>query len=566
MNADFAPIVLFVYNRPENTVTILNSLSENQESKHSVIYIYCDGPKKNATAGDVDKINQVVRIAENENRFKKVVIVKRDENLGLANSIINGVTEVINQYGRVIVLEDDLIVSKFFLRYMNDALSLYEKESKVGQIGACNNFACGPNFPDYFFSTVSDCLGWATWKDRWQHFNPHGLQLLHLIKKNNLEHEFNVYGSYDMIGLLNKQIIGEVSSWSVRWQAVCLLNQWLTLYPNPSYSNHIASKDVTHADLNIIPPLAQLYIKQENAIKTEQLPQVKEALALGYSGIGDYFGRIIVKNFIKREKKNFIKALKKFFKPKFKPWSLTYLKWSEIQQKYGGYDANNILKKCSAAIELVHKGIVPYERDSVIFDKIEYSAGILDALQNISHENNQGLTVLDFGGGLGSSYYQNRTQLGDVRNLKWCIVEQKNFVEYGKENFENEILKFYYTIDECMAENKPDIIILSSVLQYIENPYPLIEYISKLNIKNIVLDRTAFSNEQNDLLTIQNVPPDIYEASYPCWFFSSGSFIKKFIGYTIIKEFDSYCEPENYKLNGKIPVFWKGYHLIKIDS
>ncbi len=117
-----------------------------------------------------------------------------------------------------------------------------------------------------------------------------------------------------------------------------------------------------------------------------------------------------------------------------------------------------------------------------------------------------------------------------------------------------------------MAENTPDIIILSSVLQYIENPYPLIEFISQLNIKNIVLDRTAFSNEKNDLLTIQNVSPDIYEASYPCWFFSSSSFIKKFIGYEIINEFDSYCEPENYKLKGKIPVFWKGYHLKKNDA
>jgi hypothetical protein len=286
-----APIVLFVYNRPGHTQRLLDSLAANTESKDSLLYIYCDGAKNNANEDEVRKIEKTREIIDAETRFKDVIITIQSKNKGLANSIIDGVTEIINRYGKVIVLEDDLIVSPFFLAFMNDALERYADTPHVGQIGACNMFACGSKYPSSFFTIPPDCWGWATWKDRWAHFNPDGKQLLEQLESGNLMNKFNVYGSYRMKELLIAQINGLVSSWAVRWTAVCVLNNWLTLYPNPSITNHIESANATHAQINVTPPL-MLAGPVFKTVDVIELPKIRRAMMRGYKGIGDYYGNI----------------------------------------------------------------------------------------------------------------------------------------------------------------------------------------------------------------------------------------------------------------------------------
>lgn len=305
-----SPIVLFTYNRPLHTQQLLNSLAKNTEAKDSIIYIYCDGAKENASKEDILKINEVRSIISAENRFKKVFVKIQNKNNGLANSIINGVTEIVNKHEKIIVLEDDLILSPFFLSYMNDSLDRYKDNEKVGQIGACNFFACGKNYPDYFFLAMSECLGWGTWKEKWNAFNPDGELLLNLINEKNLVERFNAYGSYDMVGMLQAQIDGKVSSWAIRWQAVCVLNNWLTLYPNPSYTQHKESQEATHASVDIIPPLVNKKLKYYTK-EVVEVDCVIEAMKLGYSGKGDYFGKLKWKFKKERIKKN----IKIYFHP-----------------------------------------------------------------------------------------------------------------------------------------------------------------------------------------------------------------------------------------------------------
>lgn len=293
----YAPIVLFAYSRPWHTNQILNSLSVNEEAKDSILYIYCDGPKENATTEMLDKINQVRQISKAENRFQKVIVIEQIKNKGLANSIIGGVTEVINKHGSVIVLEDDLVLSPYFLNYMNDSLKRYEKDLKVAQIGACNFFACGKKYPSWFFIPMPDCLGWATWKNRWDHFNSDASFLLEELKKKELIYKFNAYGSSDMEKMLTAQI-GGGTSWAVRWTAVCILNDWLTLYPNPSFSNHIESQEATHANINITPPLCTE--KPEfGTVAVIEIAQVIKAMKRGYKGTGDYYGKLQIHNYLK---------------------------------------------------------------------------------------------------------------------------------------------------------------------------------------------------------------------------------------------------------------------------
>jgi putative methyltransferase (TIGR04325 family) len=218
-----------------------------------------------------------------------------------------------------------------------------------------------------------------------------------------------------------------------------------------------------------------------------------------------------------------------------------YASWDAALENSDGYDATLILDKVKESMLKVKNGEAIYARDSFILEKKEYSFPILTILLKIIYENSGHLSILDFGGGLGCHYYQYRNFLLDLhlKGLKWNIIEQKNFVECGQNFFENEQLKFYLDIDTCLKQEKPDVILLSGVIQYLEKPYEFIEtLINKHEFSYILIDRLALINDYDDRLTIQKVPPEIYNASYPSWFFSEAKFLDCFQGkYDLIFEF-----------------------------
>lgn len=223
-----------------------------------------------------------------------------------------------------------------------------------------------------------------------------------------------------------------------------------------------------------------------------------------------------------------------------KAWSGNYTTWAEAQIHCSGYDSDIILEKVKNALLKVKNSEATYERDSVLFDEIKYSFGLLAGLQMAALENDHKLCVLDFGGSLGSSYYQNKEILSSIKELRWCIVEQPHFIDCGRANFQDDQLKFYYTIEECVYNNKPNVLLLSSVLQYLEKPSDWIEKFIALGIPYIILDRTAFVENEKDILTVQNVPKNIYSASYPCWFFNENKLLKKFqTHYHLVYSFDA---------------------------
>jgi hypothetical protein len=228
----YSPIVLFLYNRPEHTKITLDALASNAEASDSELFIFCDGLKSNRSEKDQENVKAVRLIAEEESRFRKVHVINRSRNLGLANSIIKGVTEVVNQFGRVIVLEDDIVPSKGFLKYMNEALNLYEYEDKVGCIHAWNYDLDTTQFEhSTFFLRGADCWGWATWKESWKLFNPNGKFLLDKIKSNELQYSFNRNGTHSFVEMLENQIIKKNDSWAIRWHASLFLNDCYCLHP-----------------------------------------------------------------------------------------------------------------------------------------------------------------------------------------------------------------------------------------------------------------------------------------------------------------------------------------------
>jgi hypothetical protein len=225
-----APIALFVYNRPWHTRQTVEALQKNELAEDSDLFIFSDAPKKPEAAAAVQEVRDYI---SHISGFKSIKIIEREENMGLANSIINGVTKVCGEYDRVIVLEDDLVTTPYFLRFMNDALDLYEHEESIISIHGYM-YPVMENLPETFFLRGADCWGWATWKRGWGLFEPDGGKLLASLKSQHLEREFNFGGSYDYLGMLDSQVKGENDSWAIRWYASAFLKNKLTLYPGRS--------------------------------------------------------------------------------------------------------------------------------------------------------------------------------------------------------------------------------------------------------------------------------------------------------------------------------------------
>lgn len=214
--------------------------------------------------------------------------------------------------------------------------------------------------------------------------------------------------------------------------------------------------------------------------------------------------------------------------------------WNDALSHSSGYDAENIIEKVKTASIKVKNGDAIYERDSVLFDNIQYSWPLLSALLWIAVLSDNKLNILDFGGSLGSSYYQNRSLLSALDKLKWNVVEQPAFVKTGKEFFQDEVLFFYESIEACLAENKPDLLLLSSVLPYLEAPHDLLNEVVNRQFPFVIIDRTPIIDGLDDRLTVQKVPPSIYEASYPAWFFNREKLLSHFSGpYDLVAEFDA---------------------------
>jgi putative methyltransferase (TIGR04325 family) len=252
-----------------------------------------------------------------------------------------------------------------------------------------------------------------------------------------------------------------------------------------------------------------------------------------------------------------------FRKPKHSgiTYSGDFDNWDEAQSFSTGYDSPVILSKVKEATLMVKSGKAEYERDSVLFDKIEYSLPIISGLLLAASKNNGNLRVLDFGGSLGSSYFQNRKFLKELSSVKWGVVEQTHYVECGKDFIQDDFLFFYDTIDECLADFEPNIIILGSVLQYVSEPYALLSKINKINLSILIIDKTPFSNLENDKICLQNVPNSIYKANYPIRIFSEIKILEKIKEWKILDEFN--CKEINLKTENGVEFNYKSKILIK---
>jgi len=231
-----------------------------------------------------------------------------------------------------------------------------------------------------------------------------------------------------------------------------------------------------------------------------------------------------------------------------------YHSWDEAKAASTGYGSAAILEKTRAALLKVKKGEAVYERDSILFDEIQYTWPLLAGLMWAAARAGGRLNVLDVGGSLGSTYFQNRAFLARLPAVRWNVVEQPAHVREGRRSFEDASLKFYESIAECLAHTAPNVVLLSSVLQYLERPYDLLAEVLALSCDCVIIDRTPFHSGDSDRLCVQRIDPAIFDASYPMWTFSPGRFREALGGRAVVEEFESFE-------NGMFGLMWKGFIL-----
>ncbi len=233
---NISPIVIFSYDRPSHLQQTLDALSKNKLADQSDLFIYCDGAKATASQEQLRRIADNRRVAHAADGFKSVTVIERPHNVGLKANIVGAVTEIVNRYGRIITLEDDVITSPGFLQFMNEAQELYKDDERVMHISGYMWPHRLPLPKTFFYEMPYPGGGWATWKRAWQYYDDDAAKLYH--KWENRWDEFNTVGNH-----LQKQLYdnyrGTLNTWFIKWHAVLLERGGLTLFPGKSLTNNI---------------------------------------------------------------------------------------------------------------------------------------------------------------------------------------------------------------------------------------------------------------------------------------------------------------------------------------
>ncbi len=270
----FAPIVMFVYNRADHFNKTYKALTMCPEAKESDLFIFSDGPKNEEGAKKVNEVREELKRIRNDGFFRSVTVTESPENKGLAKSVIAGVSEIIEKYGRVIVVEDDCMPSEHFLKYMNNALDFYADDKKIGSIaGYIPQIQLPSDYKNDVFAAYRSCSwSWATWADRWQDVDWELNSISDFYKNPALIRLLNSNGS-DRFIRLYRQTKGNGSSWSVRFGAHLVKNGWLTVYPRYSYVQNIGCDESgVHSTSD---DARKMYVDLTKAIENPLIEDVK---------------------------------------------------------------------------------------------------------------------------------------------------------------------------------------------------------------------------------------------------------------------------------------------------
>jgi putative methyltransferase (TIGR04325 family) len=535
-------VVLFAYARPGHLARVLACLKENRVP---LIYAFADGAKGAADAGRVTETRALLRQID----WAEVRLTERTENLGLGRSVLAGVDEVAAKHDSFIVWEDDLICVPGTYEWICAALRHYAGSSRVMSVSAWTHPRVTP--PDVgaepYFDARAECWVWGAWARSWSGVSDEtALEKMRLAALRGI-----APGDYG--GDLPQQARDEQrrNVWAVRWLYHHFLHGGLSLRPPWSMVEHIGFDELaTNAAGSVEWANPQLRAVPPQPVEWPE--PVENALCRGLWQMASPGRKFSTR--VKQRLAWSVRAWLKTVTPEPVRYRLRdwfgwkwsrghYRTWAEARAASGGYDSQAILQKVLAASLEVQAGRAAFERDGVLFHSGEADRPLLEQLQEIVRSSQGHLHVLDFGGSLGSTYWRHRKFLPSADRLRWDIVEQNAFVEAGRKHLENAPLSFHHDVSSAQSRGGHDVLLCSSVLQYMEEPFRLLEEWSQLDISYLLLNNLPLEAAGPDRLTVQHVPPTIYVATYPVWFFNRDAFFNRVSNhYQIIREFAAEAE------------------------
>ena len=275
MKNNLAPIAIFAYKRLDYLKILINSLKKNSLSKNSIIYIFSDGWKSDF---DKEEVLYVRKYIDQILGFKKVFIILRSKNFGLSKNIIDGINFVLKKNKKIIVLEEDLKLSKNFLTFINSGLKIYENDSRIASInGWFFPLSSKKNIEDTFFIRGADCWGWGTWRRAWKKFDTDGQRLLNKIRKNKLEKLFNFNNSFNYMKMLQNQINKKNQSWAIRWYASAFLENMYTLHPKLSLVENTGTKNGENSKFDFLNLSSSISKKKYQPITKQKIIESSNA-------------------------------------------------------------------------------------------------------------------------------------------------------------------------------------------------------------------------------------------------------------------------------------------------
>ena len=500
-------ISLFAYKRPSHLRACLDALLANDEARNLDLRIYVDAPRH---CSDVEAHHKVLSVCHEPWPFSSFKVIKRDKNLGLYKSLTVGISETLCDYESVIVIEDDIKSSPFLVKYLLEGLRLYADHKAVASIHGYTP-PIKQQLPETFFLRGADCWGWATWRDRWNLFRHDAAAMAQEIRHLGLVHEFNLNGNYDYLGMLDARAAGMNNSWAICWHASCFLANKLTLYPGKSLVSNIG---LDASGEHCGPSKVMATEASQRHVRVERIPV--EVNPIVYSKYCNHFAcdrltALSLKAIGSRVKNRLIRVLKSKAHT-----GLTligpYDSYQEAAQSSCGYESKVILDKVYKAVVDVLEGSSAYERDGTAFAERPSTDHLRRLLSTHLKQND---VVVDFGGGLGGAFINNRDLFR--HSNRYTVVEQPIFAEAGRELSLKYELPIEFVDGLCCLRAKPDILILSSVLQYIPHADQILQQSVRLAPRLILIDRTAYSaNNASPKWWIQD-EPSYYQVplSYP---------------------------------------------------
>ena len=536
MNYSSTAIALFAYSRADHLRTTLSALSLNAEASLLDLLIFLDGPRGSL---DISACAEVAKVCNEPWAFKKVTVIQRKVNFGLYNSLTIGIGETLEIYNSVIVIEDDLFSSPYLLRYFLDALSIYQDHTEVASIHGYTP-PVRSVFPETFFLRGADCWGWATWRDRWKLFRHDAAEMAEEIRRRGLVYEFNLKRNYDYLGMLDARAAGLNNSWAICWHASCFLENKLTLYPGQSLVRNIGlDGSGEHCGPSEL---------MESQALNSPLSVTKIAIEVNPRVFSNYCKHFAIRWFIiHRIKALVVKIREKMDKLRMAPEKsglfLTgpFETYDEAAFKSFGYEHFAILEKVYQATLNVLEGRSSYERDGTAFPCRPLDDNLRRLLITYLQDDD---ILVDFGGGLGGTFINNRDLFSDAN--EFIVIEQPSFSEVGEKLARSYNLNFKFISDINCLVSKPNIIIFSSVLQYIPNAQQVLLKAFELQPRLILIDRTAFVSTQDAEQWWIQSEPNYYSIpiSYPIRPLRAAAIVSMLSDYCIVEEWTNSFDPE----------------------